>query len=274
MALDTRGAALALHRFGFGPRAGSIAAISADPRGALLADLDRPHAGEIPDAGLMSSGAISRATFEFNAERLARQRLETRRQQAAKQEAAKLAAENPGMDNPDKAAEAKPAPTPQPPAETPMAANFVREAKARYDAAINAEIGFVERLVWFWSNHFCVNLDTTVMAGAYEREAIRPHVLGNFTDLLLAAESHPAMLVYLDNVSSMGPNSIAGINRTRGTQRESRARDPRASHPWPAYGLWPEGCHQFRQGDHWLDHPRDREQSGSWRRVPLSSPPA
>jgi uncharacterized protein (DUF1800 family) len=226
MALDPRGAAIALHRFGFGPRAGSIVAISSDPRGALLADLDRPRAGEIPDAGLMSSGAISRATFEFNAERAAKQRLETRRQQAAKQEAAKLAAENPGMDNPDKAAEAKPATPPQPPApvETPMAANFVRESKARFDAAINAEIGFVDRLVWFWSNHFCVNLDTTVMAGAYEREAIRPHVLGNFTDLLLAAESHPAMLVYLDNASSMGPNSVAGINRTRGLN-ENLARE-------------------------------------------------
>ena len=105
-----------------------------------------------------------------------------------------------------------------------MAANFVREAKARFDAAINREIGFVERLVWFWSNYFCVNLDTTVMAGAYEREAIRPHILGNFTDLLLAAESHPAMLIYLDNVSSMGPNSVAGINRTRGLN-ENLARE-------------------------------------------------
>jgi len=55
-----------------------------------------------------------------------------------------------------------------------------------------------------------------VMAGAYEREAIRPYVLGKFADLLLAAEGHPAMLIYLDNASSMGPNSVAGINRNRG----------------------------------------------------------
>ena len=97
-----------------------------------------------------------------------------------------------------------------------MRENFFREAKVHYDAAITADIGFVERLVWFWSNHFCVNADVTVMAGAYEREAIRPHVLGRFADLLLAAESHPAMLVYLDNASSIGPNSVAGINRNRG----------------------------------------------------------
>src|ERR1700716_2325431 len=88
MALDPRGAALALHRFGFGPRSGSIAAIASDPRGALLAELDRPNAGQITDAGLMSSGAANRAAFEFIAERNAKQRLEARRKEAAKQDAA------------------------------------------------------------------------------------------------------------------------------------------------------------------------------------------
>jgi len=227
MALDPREAALALHRFGFGPRPGSIAAIASDPRGALIADLDHPNAGQIPNAGLLSSGAANRMAFEFNAERQAKQRLETKRQEAAKQEAAKqeaakLVAENPGMQSPamansgmEKPAEAKAA-TPASPPETPIQENFFREAKAHYDAAIRAETGFVERLVWFWSNHFCVNADGTVMAGAYEREAIRPHVLGKFVDLVLAAEAHPAMLVYLDNANSMGPNSVAGINRSRG----------------------------------------------------------
>jgi uncharacterized protein (DUF1800 family) len=97
-----------------------------------------------------------------------------------------------------------------------MVENFLREAKAHYDGAVRAEIGFAERLVWFWSNHFCINSDVTVQAGAYEREAIRPHVLGKFLDLLIAAESHPAMLQYLGNAASMGPNSVAGINRDRG----------------------------------------------------------
>ena len=116
----------------------------------------------------------------------------------------------------EKPADAKPTTPPPAQPETPMLENFFREAKAHYDAAVRAELGFAERLVWFWSNHFCVNADGTVMAGAYEREAIRPHVLGNFADLLLAAEGHPAMLLYLDNASSMGPNSVAGINRNRG----------------------------------------------------------
>jgi len=222
MALDPRGAALALHRFGFGPRAGTIAAIASDPQGALIAELDAPNAGKISDAGLLSSGAANRMAFEFNAERLAKQRLDKKREELAKQEAAKLATENPAMQNAamenggmEKPPEPKPAaPAPEP--ETPMLQNFFREAQAHYRAAIAAEIGFVERLVWFWSNHFCVNAVSTVMAGAYEREAIRPHVLGKFADLLLAAEGHPAMLIYLDNASSMGPNSVAGINRNRG----------------------------------------------------------
>ena len=79
--------------------------------------------------------------------------------------------------------------------------------------------------MWFWSNHFCMSADKIVaMAGAYEREAIRPHVLGRFADMLTAVESHPAMLFYLDNVESMGPNSIAGINRDKGLN-ENLARE-------------------------------------------------
>ena len=62
------------------------------------------------------------------------------------------------------------------------------------------------------------------MAGGYEREAIRPHVLGRFADMLLAAEGHPAMLLYLDNAQSIGPNSVAGINRDRGLN-ENLARE-------------------------------------------------
>src|SRR5262249_44222051 len=185
MALDPRGAALALHRFGFGPRAGTIAAIASDPQGALIADLDRPKAGMIPDAGLLNSGVANRMAFEFNAERLAKQRLEAKRKELAKQEAAKLAAENPATQNAamengamEKPAEANAANAPPPEPETPIVQNFFREAEAHYRAAITAEIGLVERLAWFWSNHFCVNAISTVMAGAYEREAIRPHVLG------------------------------------------------------------------------------------------------
>jgi uncharacterized protein (DUF1800 family) len=68
MALEPKAlAALALHRFGFGPREGSIAAIASDPREALLAELEHPDAGQIAAANLMSSGAVNRAVYEVNA---------------------------------------------------------------------------------------------------------------------------------------------------------------------------------------------------------------
>src|SRR6187397_380249 len=61
MALDPKSAAIALHRFGLGPRPGAIAAIASDPRGALLAELEQPRAGQIDDPSLLSSGAANRA---------------------------------------------------------------------------------------------------------------------------------------------------------------------------------------------------------------------
>jgi uncharacterized protein (DUF1800 family) len=228
MALDPRGAALALHRFGFGPRPGTIAAIASDPRGALIADLERPNAGQIlAAAGLMTSGAANRATFEFFSERNAKARVARLREEEAKRAAAESGMAGTMEAKAEMAPEAAKPPTaqaPTPPAETVPQQIFFAEAKAHFDAAITAEIGFVERLVWFWSNHFCVNADDTVMAGGYEREAIRPHVLGHFVDLVQAAEGHPAMLLYLTNTLSMGPNSVAGINRTRGLN-ENLARE-------------------------------------------------
>jgi uncharacterized protein (DUF1800 family) len=71
----------------------------------------------------------------------------------------------------------------------------------------------VERLVQFWSNHFAVSVDKLLvvgLAGGFEADAIRPNVLGRFEDMLLAAARHPAMLLYLDQAQSIGPNSPAG----------------------------------------------------------------
>lgn len=225
MSRDAKSAALALHRFGLGPRAGAIEAIVSDPQDALMAELDRPGAGLIAAADLMSSGAANRAVFEYNAERTAKDKLERRRREAAQKLAENAGMENTGMESAMATQpEATPATAGQPePVPLPRQI-FLDEAKARFDAAIGAEIGFVERLVWFWSNHFCVNADATVMAGGYEREAIRPHVLGRFADMLQAAENHPAMLLYLNNALSIGPDSVAGINRDRGLN-ENLARE-------------------------------------------------
>jgi uncharacterized protein (DUF1800 family) len=217
MTLDPKfAAALALHRFGFGPRPGSIAAIASDPRGALLADIDRPGAGRVTGPDLMTSAQSSRVAFEFRAERRAQQIV-------AQREAERRRADGATADS----TMAPPREEMQQAAAEPTVEQkiFRNEAKARIDAAVNAEIGFVERLVWFWSNHFCVSADRVPnMAGGYEREAIRPHVLGRFADMLLATEGHPAMLVYLDNASSIGPNSVGGINRSRGLN-ENFARE-------------------------------------------------
>jgi uncharacterized protein (DUF1800 family) len=219
-AVGQAAAALALHRFGFGPAGGQIAAIAGDPRGALLADLDRPSAGQLV-VNLPSSGESARAVSDFQAERNAQQKLALR---AKKEAEASDAA--PTMS--DTANAASPTPPPQKPANQPPPLPqqlLLDEAKARFDAATTSDIGFAERLVWFWSNHFCISADKIVaMAGPYEREAIRPHVLGRFADLLQAVESHPAMLFYLDNVESMGADSVAGINRDKGLN-ENLARE-------------------------------------------------
>jgi uncharacterized protein (DUF1800 family) len=215
-------AALALHRFGFGPAGGAIAAIAGDPRGALLADLERPHAGQVTAANLPSSAQAVRAVFEFRAEQQAKRKLAQRAKTAEQAQTTAVPGVNAAAAVPAAlAAQAKPGS-----AVPPLPAQLVQsEAKARFEAATGADIGFVERVVWFWSNHFCISADKIVaMAGPYEREAIRPHVLGRFVDLLQAVESHPAMLFYLDNVESIGPNSIAGINRDKGLN-ENLARE-------------------------------------------------
>ena len=235
MARDPKAeAALALHRFGLGPRLGSIAAIAADPRGALLSELDRPDAGRITDPDLLSSGEAARAAFDFRQERKA-QRLaaQERRPQAgapasSSPPASEMANAAPGAK--DNTMEANATAQTQKPNVGPGIPQqiFLQDAKARIDAALGADLGFVERLVWFWSNHFCISADkgggVRALAGAYEREAIRPQVLGHFGDMLLAVESHPAMLLYLDNARSIGPNSIAGINQHKGLN-ENLARE-------------------------------------------------
>ncbi len=95
---------------------------------------------------------------------------------------------------------------------------YTTEVIARFQQATTTERPFVERLTQFWANHFAVSIDKQFLAGlagGFEREAIRPHVLGRFSDMLLAVESHPAMLMYLDNHLSVGPHSQAALRSER-----------------------------------------------------------
>lgn len=87
---------------------------------------------------------------------------------------------------------------------------YVDAVDARLGVALTTQADFAERLVHFWANHFAVSIDKIVvvgLAGNFEFEAIRPHIFGRFADLLQAAIHHPAMLLYLDQAQSVGPNS-------------------------------------------------------------------
>jgi uncharacterized protein (DUF1800 family) len=98
------------------------------------------------------------------------------------------------------------------------------EGAAALRARVTSETPFAERLVAFWSNHLCVSIPAkppiAALAGLYERQAIRPNVFGRFEDMVRASARHPAMLVYLDNAVSIGPNSEAA----RGLARRGRER--------------------------------------------------
>ena len=105
---------------------------------------------------------------------------------------------------------------------------YLKEVGQRTLAAIHSKTPLIERLTHFWSNHFTVSISgkpvVAVLVGAFEREAIRPHVTGRFHDMLRAVVGHPAMLIYLDNATSVGPNSRGGRARDKGLN-ENLARE-------------------------------------------------
>ncbi|MBV1703823.1 MAG: DUF1800 family protein [Hyphomicrobiales bacterium] len=213
---------VALNRFGLGGRPGDYAAIAADPRGALLAELATPDVATIRDPALPTSAEAIQKVYERN-------KLE--RELKLK----KPAAPAPMAAKPDAMA-AKPAPPDRPAAPKlpqPQQEIFLAEVLARIHKALDAGPGFVERLVAFWSNHFAVatnkDLIDRATAGAFEREAIRPFVLGRFVDMLQAVERHPAMLTFLDNRVSIGPDSPAGLRQHRGLN-ENLARETMELH--------------------------------------------
>lgn len=102
------------------------------------------------------------------------------------------------------------------------------ELDARIDKHLSVDIGFVERLVLFWSNHFSMSVNKSGAVrgtiGQLERDVIRKHVLGRFSDMLIGVIKHPAMISYLDNDDSVGPHSEFGEPRGRGTN-ENLARE-------------------------------------------------
>ena len=104
---------------------------------------------------------------------------------------------------------------------------FLDGAGIQLAAALTSATPFRERLVWFWCNHFTVSVRRATCAAvlpAFVSEAIRPHVTGRFADMLQAVMRHPAMLLYLDNAGSIGPDSPVGQRRHRGLN-ENLARE-------------------------------------------------
>src|SRR4051794_32257207 len=259
MARDSQAALVALHRFGLGARGGASGDFlnaASDPRGFVKAELARPNGVLLEAPGLQSTPQLGQAVFAYQDQvKQAREAAKAAAPAEAPQQAP--AEQKPGLrrnlslnavatEIAGQMAEAKPAdnaPKPdsmQPNAAAPPAAKpapqplnviqktYRAEALARLQRAVIAECGFTERLVAFWSNHFCISASkgelARIWAGSFEREAIRPHVFGRFGEMLRAVEQHPAMLFLLDNQQSLGPDSRAGQTRKRGLN-ENLARE-------------------------------------------------
>jgi uncharacterized protein (DUF1800 family) len=180
-------AAIAATRFGLGARPGEIAEAARDPQGWLKAQI-RPAGADLPTSG-----------GETAAQRIADLREFQQQRRMEKQEVA-----NAGTP-----------PTPQQRDPVKLAQKMLRDDTqvdflSRVQLATVTPASFRERWTLFWTNHFTVaakNLQTATVVGPYEAEAIRPHVFGRFISLLGAVETHPAMMIYLDQVQSVGPNS-------------------------------------------------------------------
>ena len=175
----------ALNRFGLGARPGEKRAVT-DPRDWVLAQLEGPAAAQ-PAGSAPTDASVALAE------------LRTAQSSGDREGAAR--------------------------ARRRVAAISLNEMTAALEQRITTDAPVVERLTAFWSNHLCVSMAGKVavaaLAGAYERDAIRPHVLGRFEDMVVASAMHPAMLLYLDNAQSIGPASRAA----RG--RRARAGAPR-----------------------------------------------
>ncbi len=263
MAADPQAALIVLNRFGYGARPGDLAAAANDPHGALKQEMSKQDVALIALNPDLAPTKTNLQLLFADQEEKRLQRAAAAQAQAPQDNKMAAAANGPAPGQPQANAMPVNRPAPQPPA---MAANplpqqmqasavaatqiapdakpkppeppieqkiFRAEALARFQKQIEADIGFAERMVAFWSNHFAVSVAKgqfiRVAAGSFEREAIRPHVFGRFAAMLKAVEQHPAMLFYLDNQQSIGPNSKAGQNRNKGLN-ENLARETMELH--------------------------------------------
>lgn len=179
------GAAIAASRFGYGARPHELAQIGDQPREWLLGQM---IADPVPEALKALPDSRDLLTEMLAARRRGRSSMRIYRQEARKR--------------------------------------ALTEAATHMAVTLNSPTPFVERLIRFWTNHFTVSMVKPAvmpLVPAFEREAIRPNIFNSFYTMLHAVVSHPAMLIYLDNVNSLGPNSDAGRGR-KGTLNDRLAR--------------------------------------------------
>ncbi len=203
MASTSDQAAIAAHRFGLGEP--ELAALQADPAGWLRAQIGPGDAAR-GDNLLDTAFALKEV-----------EALRERRRMARATAPASAAASSAAV-----------------PRDNAVRDIDLADGRSRLLTAITTARPFAERLTRFWANHFTVSLakgSCEGLCGAFERDAIRPHIAGNFEQLLFAATTHPAMLRYLDNDQSAGPNSRAAKRRA---QRPPSSADDR---PAPRLGI-------------------------------------
>ncbi|TAL30276.1 MAG: DUF1800 domain-containing protein [Alphaproteobacteria bacterium] len=199
--MATPQAFIAATRFGLGAKRDDFALLSSDPRGWLEVQLDARYLAAPPLADARSTMETIRLWRE--------KKMEMREEKRAAKE------------SPEQIQEKLKG------ALMELRQDYIAQVAARTRAMANAPAPFIERLVQFWSNHFTVSTtkkQDTALAILFERDAIRPHVLGNFHDMLRASTRHPAMQVYLDNARSIGPDSPAGRFKGKGLN-ENLARE-------------------------------------------------
>src|SRR5579862_3900171 len=215
----TRHAFVAATRFGMGATPGELDRIGNDPR-AWLVDQLRPQ----PIPALLAQMAGTSALYERFREVQAARKEAAKAANVAQANSAQANSAQPGVTTvtPPPAngaavrngrgalavapgqppqrpigAQATPAAavTPQPVMGQPLRQIYLDESAARTRVAAATTTPLYERLVQFWSNHFTVSVvrpPVLPIAGAFEREAIRPHVTGSFHDMLRAVAMHPA----------------------------------------------------------------------------------
>jgi len=181
---------IATNTLGMGARPGEIEACKTDPKGWILAQIQNPAPGLPARLAAQSTGALvleRKALYK-------KQRQQDRNIRGISEYASQ---------------------------------QFQAELVWRHRQAVESSTSFVERWARFWGNRFTVsgrNNHLRTIAGAFLREAIRPNIFGRFEDMLKASTIHPAMLHYLDNENSVGPNSVYG-QRKAGKHNENLGRE-------------------------------------------------